>query len=187
MGYAIAEELAHSGAEVILVSGPVNIMPVSSSIQLIKVTTAQEMHQACLANFSSCHAAIMCAAVADYRPLKSSDQKIKKEDKNLFLSLEKTPDILSDLGKMKKKDQILFGFALETDNELDNARLKIAKKNLDLIILNSLKDKGAGFQHDTNQVTFIDKNNNVRKFELKMKSEVAQDIVNELIEKLNLL
>ena len=123
----------------------------------------------------------MCAAVADYTPEVSEQQKIKKKQNSLSLKLKPTKDILSNLGKIKSKDQLLVGFALETENELANAKIKLAKKNLDLIILNSLNDNGAGFTHDTNKITIIDKNNKTQSFKLKLKREVARDIVAKII------
>jgi phosphopantothenoylcysteine decarboxylase/phosphopantothenate--cysteine ligase len=143
------------------------------------------MYKASLEWFKKADAAILSAAVADYTPANVSSKKIKHSSETLTINLDPTHDIASELGKLKKKKQVLVGFALETDNELANAKLKLKKKNLDLIILNSLNDKDAGFGKDTNKVTFIDKNNNIRKFELKHKSAVAKDIVNELIKLLS--
>jgi len=180
MGYDIASEAADKGAEVILVSGPSHQILKNDSIQLIKVVSAQEMFDVCHANFENIDVAIAAAAVADYRPKNVASQKIKKQDTNLTIELEKTQDILATLGE-KKKNQFLIGFALETENELEHAKGKIKKKNLDLIVLNSLNDKGAGFGHDTNKVTFIDKYFNEFQMDLKSKEAVAQDIVNIII------
>lgn len=180
MGYDIATEAANKGAEVILVSGPSNQVLKDNSVQLIKVVSAQEMYDACHANFENVDVAIAAAAVADYRPKNVATQKIKKQETNLTIELEKTQDILATLGE-KKKGQYLIGFALETENEVEHAKAKIKKKNLDLIVLNSLNDEGAGFGHATNKVTFIDKNFNEFPMDLKSKEAVAQDIVNIII------
>ncbi len=180
MGYAISDVLAENEAEVVLVSGPVCIRPHHSSINLISVNTAKEMYEVCIKEFASCDAAIMAAAVADYTIDKPANQKIKKNGDTLQLNLIRTKDILLQLGKNKKTNQVLAGFALETQNETQNAIKKVHKKNLDFIVLNSLNDKGAGFQHNTNKITIIDSNNNLTKFELKPKKEVAKDIVRHL-------
>lgn len=180
MGYAIALEAAKNGAEVILISGPTHLTVKHHLIQLIKVTSAQEMYEQCLSYFDNVDVAIAAAAVADYRPISVANQKIKKHTANFTIELEKTKDILATLGQ-KKKQQFLIGFALETDNEIENAKGKIKKKNLDLIVLNSLNDKGAGFGHATNKVTFIDKYFAIEALELKTKEAVAQDIVNKII------
>lgn len=177
MGYAIAEVLANEGADVILVSGPVAIQTKHSNIKLISVESAAEMYDACHKHFASCTFAILTAAVADYTVADPSDIKIKKKSDRLSLELVKTKDILKSLGEIKQKNQTLIGFALETNNELENAKKKLVKKNLDFIILNSLQDKGAGFKHDTNKITIVDKHNKITTFELKAKTEVAKDIV----------
>jgi phosphopantothenoylcysteine decarboxylase/phosphopantothenate--cysteine ligase len=148
------------------------------------VTTAQEMYDAVLQSFESCQIAILSAAVSDYRPANVVSQKIKKKEGKLTIQLEKTEDILSSLGK-KKDRQFLVGFALETENELENAKTKLRKKNLDLIVLNSLNDKGAGFGTDTNKVTFITRSNKVIPFEVKSKKEVANDILQHIINQLD--
>ena len=181
MGYSIAEELNNRGAEVILITGPVKNQKVNSSVKVIQVISASEMFEKSVEWFSTADAAILTAAVADYTPSKFSKTKIKHNSSSLNLELHPTKDIAAELGKIKNPHQKLIGFALETDNEVDNAKLKLQKKNLDLIVLNSMNDKDACFGKDTNKVTFIDKNNNIRKFELKHKSEVAKDIVDELI------
>lgn len=180
MGYAIAEELANQGAEVELISGPVKIKTSHKNIRVTKVFSAQEMYENAIKIFPNCDAAIMNAAVADYTPKETTNQKIKEKTNSIQLELIPTKDIALELGKMKKTNQILIGFALETNNEIENAKNKIQKKNLDFIVLNSLNDNGAGFNHDTNKITIIDKNNNIESFELKSKPEVAKDIVSKL-------
>ncbi len=182
MGYAIAEACAREGAEVFLVSGPVNLSPVNPGIKCYMVTTAAEMASRCHNLFEKCDAAILTAAVADYTPRQRADEKIKRSGDTWTLELEATRDIAAELGKMKKSGQILAGFALETSNELDNARDKLKRKNFDFIVLNSLNDKGAGFGYDTNKVSILESDNNIRIFELKTKKEVALDIVDKLIE-----
>lgn len=184
MGFDIANELAKNGAEVTLVSGPTHLNTKNSSINLIRVSSAQDMYDACHQYFDEVDVAIAAAAVADYRPKNVASQKIKKSDATFVIELEKTKDILASLGE-KKKNQFLIGFALETENEIEHAKLKIQKKNLDLIVLNSLNDKGAGFGHATNKVTFIDKNGNLEPMDLKSKEEVALDIVNKIIQHFN--
>ena len=181
MGFDIANQAANLGAEVILISGPTQLNVVNNSIQLIKIVAAQEMFDACNQYFDQIDVFIAAAAVADYRPKYVAEQKIKKNEVNFSIELEKTKDILATLGAIKK-NQFLIGFALETENEIENAKLKIQKKNLDLIVLNSLQDEGAGFGKLTNKVTFIDKNFVVEPMELKPKEEVAVDIVNKIIE-----
>jgi phosphopantothenoylcysteine decarboxylase/phosphopantothenate--cysteine ligase len=176
MGYALAEELANQGAKVILVSGPVSIQTQNPSIEVIKVESAAEMYDACHQYFYKCNIAILSAAVADYTVAHPAQTKIKKKEATLVLELVKTKDILKSLGAIKEK-QILVGFALETNDEIFHAQEKLTKKNLDFIVLNSLQDAGAGFQHETNKISILDKNNKITKFELKSKQEVAQDIV----------
>ena len=180
MGYAIAEELANKGAEVVLISGPTHLTATHANIKLIRVTSAEEMYQACISNFDVCDIAVLSAAVADYKPAARADQKIKKSGATINLELVKTRDIAEELGKLKKK-QFVVGFALETENEKINAQKKIASKNFDLIVLNSLNDAGAGFGHDTNKITLIDKKNQATEFILKSKKEVAADIVNAIL------
>lgn len=180
-GYAIAKALADFGAEVVLVSGPTSLSIQHSKIHLVKVISAQDMYEACHKFYQDADVMIASAAVADYRPKKVAEQKIKKNDTKFVLELEKTKDILASLGAVKK-NQFLIGFALETENEIEHAKQKIQKKNLDLIVLNSLNDKGAGFGGVTNKVTFIDKNFNIEQFPLKLKEEVAQDIANKILE-----
>ncbi|WP_432221701.1 bifunctional phosphopantothenoylcysteine decarboxylase/phosphopantothenate--cysteine ligase CoaBC [Flavobacterium sp. TMP13] len=180
MGYDIANEAANLGASVILVSGPTHCKITNSSIELISVTSAEEMYDACHAVFDSVDVAIAAAAVADYKPKTVATQKIKKSTDDFTIQLEKTKDILFSLGQIKK-NQLLIGFALETENEIENAKLKIQKKNLDLIVLNSLQDEGAGFKKETNKVTFIDKNFFLEPMDLKPKEAVATDILNKVI------
>jgi phosphopantothenoylcysteine decarboxylase/phosphopantothenate--cysteine ligase len=180
MGFDIANRAANLGADVILVSGPTHLKVENNAIKVIKVISAQEMFFACHEYYNDVDVAIAAAAVADYKPKDVAEQKIKKNDANFSIELEKTKDILASLGEIKK-NQFLIGFALETENEIENAKLKIQKKNLDLIVLNSLQDKGAGFGKPTNKITFIDKNFNIEPMELKSKEEVAVDILNKVI------
>jgi phosphopantothenoylcysteine decarboxylase/phosphopantothenate--cysteine ligase len=180
MGIAIANAASEYGAEVELVLGPVDITP-HHSVKVIKVTSAQSMAEECIKRFTGCDIAVLAAAVADYTPLKAAANKIKKDDKELVLKLKPTIDIAAELGKRKKKNQLIAGFSLETDNELENAISKLKRKNLDLIVLNSLNDKDAGFGFDTNRITIIDCNNNIDKFELKSKEEAARDILDKIV------
>ena len=181
MGFDIAVEAANNGAEVILITGPTHLNVNNASIQLIRVTSAQDMYDACHQYYTNVDVAIAAAAVADYRPKNVAQQKIKKNDSSFTIELEKTKDILASLGE-QKKNQFLIGFALETENEIEHAKQKIQKKNLDLIVLNSLNDKGAGFGQPTNKVTFISKDFEIEPKELKSKEEVAQDIINKVIQ-----
>ncbi len=183
MGIAIADEFASLGAEVILIKGPTNLSSTNENIKEIPVTTAESMYAACLKYFKSADLMIMAAAVADYTPKNYSDKKIKKNGAVMNIELTKTKDILQTLGSMKKKNQLLVGFALETNDELNNAKKKLKEKNADMIILNSLNDEGAGFKTDTNRITVINKTGAITKFDLKPKQQVAQDIVMQ-IEKL---
>ncbi|MBZ4044360.1 bifunctional phosphopantothenoylcysteine decarboxylase/phosphopantothenate--cysteine ligase CoaBC [Flavobacterium hibisci] len=180
MGFDIAKAAANLGASVILITGPTQLKVENSLIKVINVVSAQEMYDACHLNFDDADVAIAAAAVADYKPKFVAVQKIKKAADEFSIELEKTKDILSSLGKIKK-NQFLIGFALETENEIENAKLKIQKKNLDLIVLNSLQDKGAGFQYQTNKVTFIDKEFKIEPMDLKSKESVAVDILNKVI------
>ncbi len=182
MGFAIAREAASRGASVVLISGPVSLSAEMTAIERINVTTAQEMYEACLKHFPSADITIMAAAIADYRPARPSGTKIKKNGDSLTVELHPTKDILAEMGALKRKNQVLAGFALETENELSNARQKLIKKNLDLIILNSMNDPGAGFNGDTNKITLINKAGNVVAGALKDKSEVASDILNAIDE-----
>ncbi len=181
MGYAIAEQAAASGAEVTLVSGPTALQVQHPNITRVDVTSAQDMFNACHVDFQGYDIAILAAAVADYRPKTIADSKIKKQTFDLNVELESTQDILKSLGEIKSEAQILVGFALETDNELENAQGKLDRKNLDFIVLNSLNDAGAGFKHDTNKITIIDKHNNLMRFELKSKAEAAKDIIDKTV------
>ncbi len=181
MGFDIADEAANNGAEVILVSGPTHLNVKNNSVKVVRVTSAQEMYDACHEYYNEVDVAIAAAAVADYRPKNVANQKIKKNESTFSIELEKTKDILASLGEQKKK-QFLIGFALETENEIEHAKQKIQKKNLDLIVLNSLNDKGAGFGQPTNKVTFISKDFEIEPKELKSKEEVAQDIINKVIQ-----
>jgi phosphopantothenoylcysteine decarboxylase/phosphopantothenate--cysteine ligase len=180
MGVALALELADRGAEVHLVIGPGVSAPTHQGIKVSPVITAAEMHQACVEHFPNQDLAIMAAAVADYTPETVAEEKIKKQDGGLQLSLAKTRDILKHLGQMKKPNQILVGFALETNNEKANALGKLESKNADLIILNSLKDEGAGFGVDTNKITIFDRFGKEESFPTKSKKEVAADIINTI-------
>lgn len=185
MGFDIANEAAKLGADVILVSGPTHQTTKFSSIKVVKVISAEEMYDACHKYFKNMDVAICAAAVADYRPKVVAVQKIKKSEAEFSIQLEKTKDILASFGEQKKR-QFLVGFALETENEIENAKLKIQKKNLDLIVLNSLKDEGAGFGKSTNKVTFIDKNFTVEPRDLKSKEMVAQDILEKVLLSFNI-
>jgi phosphopantothenoylcysteine decarboxylase/phosphopantothenate--cysteine ligase len=184
MGFEIAKAAANYGAEVILVTGPTHQKVRHSLIEIIPVTSAQEMYNAAHEYFGITDVAILSAAVADFTPKEVATHKIKKREATLTLELEKTKDILASLGAIKK-NQYLVGFALETENELDNAKGKLIKKHLNLIVLNSLNDKGAGFKSDTNKVTFIDDKNTVTSFELKSKTEVAADLINKITKEIN--
>ena len=181
MGIALADAASEFGATVDLVLGPVNIRPSVISVNVTDVTTASSMADACISLFPGCDIAILSAAVADYTPSEVNRGKIRKDKKNFLLKLKPTTDIAYTLGKMKRPGQILAGFALETDDELDNAKRKLLSKNLDVIVLNSLKEKGAGFGHDTNKITLIDRNNIIDKFELKSKEEAAKDILKKIV------
>ena len=180
MGFDIAKSAANLGAEVILVAGPTHLKVDDSRIKLVSVFSAQEMYDASHEYFDGADVAIAAAAVADYRPKVIAGQKIKKTEADFIIELEKTKDILASLGEIKK-NQFLIGFALETENEIEHAKQKIQKKNLDLIVLNSLRDEGAGFGKPTNKVTFIDKDFNIEPMPLLSKEAVAEDILNKVI------
>ena len=182
MGYAIAEECASRGAEVVLVSGPTSLNVHNSNIKLVRVNSAREMYEACNSEFPQCNAAVLSAAVADFTPQNVSDTKNKRKDNNLEITLKPTDDIAASLGK-QKGDRVLVGFALEKENELENAIGKLERKNFDFIVLNSMNDKGAGFNYDTNKITIINHSKEVKNYDLKSKVMVAKDIVDE-IEKL---
>ncbi|WP_108805335.1 bifunctional phosphopantothenoylcysteine decarboxylase/phosphopantothenate--cysteine ligase CoaBC [Aquimarina sp. Aq107] len=184
MGIELATTAANLGAEVSLILGPSSLKVSHDFINVIPVVSAASMYEAVTKEFENCNIAIASAAVADYRPKNVSDQKIKKSDTSFSIELERTTDILKWMGSVKK-DQFLVGFALETENEEQNAKGKLEKKNLDLIVLNSLNDKGAGFKGQTNKVTLINHKLEIKAFELKTKTEVAQDIFNEINEQRN--
>jgi phosphopantothenoylcysteine decarboxylase/phosphopantothenate--cysteine ligase len=180
MGFAIASTFAALGAEVTLITGP-SAETASTDINRIDVVSASDMLQACLEHFAGSKITVMSAAVADYTPLHVAGQKIKKHEEILEIQLKKTTDILAELGRQKTSDQILVGFALETENEEEHAKSKLIRKNLDLIVLNSLNDPGAGFQTDTNKITIFNKAFDRKTFDVKSKAEVAADICNEIL------
>lgn len=177
MGFALAEEFARRGAEVVLIAGPVTLTTGHPSIRRVDVESAAEMYAEVIPAAADCDIIVSCAAVADFTPEEKAVSKIKREGENLCLKLQPTQDIAAELGKRKKEGQLLVGFALETDDEQCNAFQKLKKKNLDLIVLNSLKDEGAGFGGDTNKVTMIDRREHIQEYALKSKREVACDIV----------
>ncbi|HRB31417.1 MAG TPA: bifunctional phosphopantothenoylcysteine decarboxylase/phosphopantothenate--cysteine ligase CoaBC [Ferruginibacter sp.] len=180
MGIALAEEAVNRGANVTLVLGP-TFEPVPNGIDVIRVKSATEMFEQCTARFSKINIAILSAAVADYAPVKVAKEKIKKTEDHFELGLQKTPDILKTLGSQKKAGQFLVGFALETNNEKENALKKLKQKNADIIVLNSLADKGSGFGHNSNKITIFDNNGKELAFELKPKKQVAKDIIDTII------
>lgn len=180
MGFALAEELAGRGAEVILVTGPVALRTVHPAIRRMDVGSASEMYEQVMKEADKCEVVISCAAVADFTPCITSATKLKRGENGLTLELEPTQDIAAELGRRKKEGQLLIGFALETNDEEGNALLKLKKKNLDLIVLNSLRDRGAGFGGDTNKITIIDREENHYQYELKSKAEVARDIADRI-------
>ena len=184
MGFALAEECAARGAEVTLVAGPVQMKTVHPAIRRIDVESCAEMYEATTAAFTEANAAILCAAVADFTPETTADTKIKREGDELVLRLKPTHDIAAALGRMKQPHQHLVGFALETNDETAHAQDKLRRKNLDFIVLNSLRDAGAGFRHDTNKVTIIS-DSDIKEYPLKSKTEVAKDIVDELVAKVS--
>ncbi|MFH6770180.1 bifunctional phosphopantothenoylcysteine decarboxylase/phosphopantothenate--cysteine ligase CoaBC [Gaetbulibacter aquiaggeris] len=184
MGYEIAKASANAGAEVILISGPTHETVAHNLITTVPVVSAEEMYIAAHKYYPKTDIAILSAAVADFKPKHVATQKIKKKENTLTIELENTKDILASLGAVKKH-QLLVGFALETNNELENAKGKLKAKNLNLIVLNSLNDKGAGFKTETNKVTFIDDKENVHEFQLKSKAHVAADLINEIIKQIN--
>ena len=183
MGVALALECANNGAKVKLVLGPSHIKAEHPNITLYKVESSEEMYNVVDINFESSDISIFSAAVSDYKPKYVEKNKIKKTDNDLTISLLKTTDILSNISSKKKDQQFVVGFALETENELENAKAKLRNKKMDMIILNSLNNKGAGFDYNTNKITIIDKKNSIYNFELKDKSEVAKDIIEKIIER----
>lgn len=180
MGYALAEACAERGAEVTLVSGPVNREVIHPNIKRINVESAAEMYQAAVKNYEDADAGILCAAVADFTPEVTAEQKIKREKDDLILRLKPTQDIAAALGKQKRPEQRLVGFALETNDEVNHAQDKLKRKNFDFIVLNSLNDKGAGFRCDTNKIAIIDRDG-ITAYPLKPKTEVATDIIDKLV------
>lgn len=184
MGFALAEACALQGAEVTLVSGPVMLQTKHPAIRRIDVESAQEMYDAATSHFPEADITILSAAVADFTPETTADKKIKRKGDELVLNLRPTQDIAAALGTLKKDNQLLVGFALETDNEVQNAQSKMERKNLDFIVLNSLQDKGAGFRVDTNKITILDRQQGITAYDVKTKQEVAEDIVEYLVRKL---
>lgn len=180
MGFELARAAAQMGADVKLISGPSSEKIHHPKIKRTDIVSAAEMHAACLKQADKADIIIMSAAVADFTPITKSNEKIKKKTASMVIELKPTTDILKDLGSRKKKNQVLVGFALETENEQANAQKKLTEKKLDWIVLNSLKDKGAGFKTDTNKITMIGKNNKIVKFELKSKREAAKDILKQI-------
>lgn len=185
MGYAIAETFAEAGAEVVLVSGPTGIQPEHPDIQLVRVTSAAEMFEACASHIANTDIAIFSAAVADFTPETVADRKVKRGEDDLVIRLKPTTDIAATLGAEKRADQLFIGFALETHDALEHARGKLKRKNMDLVVLNSLEDQGAGFGTETNRITMIDRKGRVEAFDLKKKREVARDILKKTINLLN--
>lgn len=181
MGIALADAAADMGADVTLVLGPVSLSPRHSSIKVVNVTTAASMAEASISHFKECDIAILSAAVADFSPAETAVNKIKRGEEDLILRLRPTKDIAAELGKIKRDNQILAGFALETHSGPEHAMAKLKKKNLDLVVLNMSNEEGSGFGHDTNRITIIDRNNNIDKFELKSKDEAARDILDKIV------
>ncbi len=184
MGFEIAKASANLGAQVVLITGPTHQKVNHSLIKVVSVVSAQDMYDATHNHFADVDVAILSAAVADFKSKEIASQKIKKASSTLSIELTKTKDILESLGQIKKQ-QYLVGFALETNNELENAKGKLKRKNLNLIVLNSLNDKGAGFKSETNKVTFIDDNETITEFQLKSKADVAKDLLNEIIKQID--
>jgi len=184
MGFSIAESAAIAGANVTLIAGPTHQQIDNNNIKRVNVVSAKDMLDECHKFFKESDIAILCAAVSDYTPKLVSATKMKKKTENLSIEFIQTQDILKSLGQIKGDKQLLVGFALETNDEIENAKKKLKDKNLDFIVLNSMNDKGAGFKHDTNKITIIDNNNKLFNFELKSKQDVADDIINHLIDKL---
>ena len=183
MGFALAEECARRGAEVTLIAGPVNVQCTMNHVQRIDVESCQQMHDAAIENFPQMDAAILCAAVADFRPAEVAGQKIKRVGQTMDIHLVPNPDIAAELGRMKRADQVMVGFALETNDEQQNAQHKLEKKNLDFIVLNSLRNEGTCFKSDENQVSIISRDAK-HDYEKKPKADVARDIIDELASRL---
>jgi phosphopantothenoylcysteine decarboxylase/phosphopantothenate--cysteine ligase len=181
MGIALADAAARLGAVVDLVLGPVAIRPTHPGVSVTDVVSAAEMAKECIYRFANADIAILAAAISDFTPENVPENKIKRGDNDLVIRLKPTKDIAAELGRSKSENQLVVGFALETDNEIENATSKLKRKNLDLIVLNSLRDKNSGFGFDTNQITLIDRNNNIDKFELKSKEEAATDILRKIV------
>jgi phosphopantothenoylcysteine decarboxylase/phosphopantothenate--cysteine ligase len=184
MAYALAEACANRGAQVELISGPVSLQTMHPAIHRTEIESAAEMYEACMRYFPTSDVTVLCAAVADFSPENPHPSKIKSNKEGIKLTLKPTKDIAFNLGNVKKPGQILVGFALETDNEIENAQAKLERKKLDFIVLNSLNDKGAGFKGDTNKIKILEPKGKVLEFPLKSKQKVAEDIVNHLITKL---
>ncbi|HEX5651662.1 MAG TPA: phosphopantothenoylcysteine decarboxylase [Chitinophagaceae bacterium] len=180
MGYAIAEQFLQLGAQVILVSGPVQLGLAHPHLKIVAVNTAAEMYLACCRYFETCEIAVFTAAVADYRPARIARQKIKKDDSEFAIHLVKNVDIAAEFGKIKNEKQLSVGFALETNDELAHASAKLERKNFDMVILNSMNDAHAGFGYDTNKITILTNDLKQKQFALKDKKEVAKDIVQEI-------
>ena len=185
MGYHLAMQAAKMGAEVTLIMGPSDLKVENSNVLQINVKTAKDMQRSVKDHFEDADIAIFSAAVSDYKTENIASQKVKKSNGSWDISLTKTNDILLEISQEKKENQILVGFALETENELENAKEKLINKNLDMIVLNSLNDKGAGFSYDSNKITIIEKDNKIEEFELKHKREVAKDIISKIILKIS--
>jgi phosphopantothenoylcysteine decarboxylase/phosphopantothenate--cysteine ligase len=182
MGFAIAEHLASVGVHVVLVCGTVNLRVKNPLITRIDVTSADQMFDACMLHFAECEGAVLTAAVADYTPVSPETEKIKRMHGNMNIELRPNKDIAAELGRIKRAGQILVGFALETSNEIENAISKLKRKNLDMIVLNSLREEGSGFGYDTNKITIISRDEEINYYDLKSKQEVARDIVNRMFE-----
>jgi len=180
MGYALAEKFLELGAEVVLVTGPVHIQLKHPRLEIVKINSASEMYLACCQVFEEVDIAVFAAAVADYRPAKVSEQKIKKDEDSFTIKMVKNIDIAYEFGKVKTTNQVSVGFALETNDELNHAQHKLQKKNFDMVILNSMNDANATFGYDTNKITIIKKDLTQKQFSLKQKTEVARDIVREI-------
>ena len=182
MGFALADLLASMGAKVILICGPVKLKLKDPAIQRIDLTSADQMYEACMKHFPGCDCAILTAAVADYKPLMTEKEKIKRKEGTLTIELRPNRDIAAELGRIKRNNQLVVGFALESQNEIENAISKLKRKNLDMIVLNSIRDVGAGFGFDTNKVSILMKDEKIFHYDLKSKGEVAKDIIHRILE-----